>query len=75
MSVTRGVFQVDAVLTASGKKVLGDNSGSGGASLEVGGAHWFAEAHGVEQLTPDRDEDIDGSIGVGVCCCHRDCAS
>lgn len=61
-------MQVDAVLTATGKSVLGKASASGGASLEVGGAHWFAEAK-EEEAPTEEQEDIDGSIGVVVCLC------
>ena len=53
------------MLEATGRKVLGEASASGGASLEVGGAHWFAEAHEKEEATVDQEE-IDGSIVVTV---------
>lgn len=53
------------MLEATGQQVLGEASASGGASLEVGGAHWFAEAH-EEEAAADEREDIDGSIIVTV---------
>lgn len=53
-------------MTATGRSVLGAASHSGGASLEVGGAHWFAESH-EEAQAPEGHEEVDGSIAVVVC--------
>lgn len=65
----RNHVQVDSVLTATGKKVLGETYASGGASLEVGGAHWFAEAREEEEEPMEEHDHIDGSIAVAVRLC------
>lgn len=69
--------QVECEMTATGRRVMGEASASGGASLEVGGAHWFAETQEQEAVA-EEPEAIDGTIDLIVrsCyCCHASTSS
>jgi hypothetical protein len=50
-------------------------SAEGGASLELGGAHWFAASEGTEEPPDESDQLVDGKITIEARDLHACCIS
>jgi hypothetical protein len=64
-------FQADLVMAPRGESIAaGLLTNEAGASLEVGGAHWFAECGGDDAKADAESTDkVNGQIQINVCSC------
>jgi hypothetical protein len=60
-------MQTTTVMETQGDELFMVPTHHAGASLETGGAHWFAQAEGEEDDAEDDKDEITGKVHITVC--------